>query len=328
MLLRRLVFFLMLSVPQLAWAQLPLLPNSRTAGSVTPPLSHAASFALVRPGCCQVAALPRHPEADALVAEMRRDLDGLLLSDNPRFTQAALAAARALLTGEGVVIDAPQVVLVVDRSVAVQRLWTVAVYPAADLWVVAGQVRVSTGKPGRKEHFRTPVGVFENGTGVLGYRAQGTYNENHILGNGTRGMRVWDFGWQTTDDWRTPGALMAVRLEMHATDPAVLEPRLGRADSEGCIRIPSRFDSFLDQHGLIDAELREAAQTQRRFAALLPKDVTPSPLAGHLVVVVDTSDPAALPSDPVRASAMEAPPLDETVPVVATVPVVGAGREP
>ena len=239
---------------------------------------------------------------------MQRELGDTLLADNPRLTHAALAAAQDMLRTQSVVIEAPQVILVVDRSPKVQRLWTVAAYPDGDAWIVAGQVRVSTGKPGRKEHFRTPVGVFENGTAVLGYRAQGTYNENHILGNGTRGMRVWDFGWQTTDDWRTPGALMGIRLEMHATDPTVLEPRLGRADSEGCIRIPTKFDSFLDRHGLIDAELRDAAQTERRFAALLPKDATPSPIAGEWVVVVDTSDPAAVPSDPARALEMEEPP--------------------
>ncbi len=288
-------------------------PGAAQLSAVSAPVSPVVSFSLLRPS------LPPHPEADELAAQMRRDLGGLLLADSSRLTHAALAAARALLGSQAVSMDTPQVVLVVDRAVAVQRLWTVVVYPGEEDWVVAGQVRVSTGKPGRKEHFRTPVGVFENGTAVLGYRAQGTYNENHILGNGARGMRVWDFGWQTTDDWRTPGALMAVRLEMHATDPVVLEPRLGHADSEGCIRIPSRFNSFLDQHGLIDAELREAAQNQRRFAALLPKDAIPSPLAGHLVVVVDTSDPAALPSDPARASAMEAPPAPE-LPLSPTAP--------
>ena len=276
------------------------MPRQQVAASV--PVSHPALLASLPK------LVARHPEADALAADMRRELGGTLLADNPRLTGAALAAARAMLQSQAAAIDAPQVLLVVDRSALVQRLWVVAAYPGAEPWEVTGQVRVSTGKPGRKEHFRTPVGVFENGTDVLGYRAQGTYNENHILGNGTRGMRVWDFGWQTTDDWRTPGALMGVRLEMHATDPAVLEPRLGRRDSEGCIRIPSKFNSYIDQHGLIDAELQQAAQTERRFAALLPKDATPSPLAGHLVVVVDTSDPAALPSDPVRANEMEEPP--------------------
>ena len=77
--------------------------------------------------------------------------------------------------------------------------------------------------------------------------------------------------------------------------PAVLEPRLGHWDSEGCIRIPTRFNSYLDHTGLIDAKEREAARDDRRFAALLPKDAVPSPLAGQTIVVVDTSDPSCSP---------------------------------
>jgi hypothetical protein len=118
---------------------------------------------------------------------------------------------------------------------------------------------------------------------------------------------VWDFGWQMSDDWRKKDVPMAVRMEMHATDPANLELRLGHWDSEGCIRIPTRFNSFLDQHGLIDAKLQEAAQSDRRFAALLPKGISPSPLAGSVLVVVDSSDPGAIPSDPAKANAMEHP---------------------
>ena len=82
-----------------------------------------------------------------------------------------------------------------------------------------GASPVSTGKPGRLQHFKTPVGVLLNDGSEIGYRAQGTFNQNHIRGLGVKGMRVWDFGWHTTDDWRTPGATMAVRVEMHATDP-------------------------------------------------------------------------------------------------------------
>ncbi len=252
--------------------------------------------------------LTGRPEVDQLAKAMHDALGPVLLADVPGYTHAALPAARAMLQKVRATIDTPQVLFVVDRSPKVQRLWVVVAYPGNRPWDVLGQVHVSTGKPGRKEHFRTPVGVFQNDTAILGYRAQGTYNENHIRGIGIRGMRVWDFGWQTTDDWRTPGAPMAVRMEMHATDPAVLEPRLGRWDSEGCIRIPTRFNSFIDHAELIDAKLRAAAITERRFAALLPKDGSPSPLAGDRLVVIDSSDPTARPSDPLRAQAMEHPP--------------------
>ncbi len=236
---------------------------------------------------------------------MRQAIGGVLQPDNPALTHAALVAGQAMSLRLHAPLDTPQVLLLVDRSPAVQRLWVVLATPGRP-WESLGSVHVSTGKPGRKEHFRTPVGVFVNDGGILGYRALGTYNENHIRGIGTKGMRVWDFGWQTTDDWRTRNAPMAVRMEMHATDPANLELRLGHWDSEGCIRIPSSFNTFLDNQGLIDAKLRDAAQTDRRFAALLPKTTT-NPLAGSVVVVVDTTDPAAPPSDPVRANAMQHP---------------------
>ncbi len=244
-------------------------------------------------------------DVQALVATMRASLGGILLPDAPVLTRTAMTAARAMMQRANLSIDTMQAVLVVDRSPLVQRLWVTVAAPGSPLEVL-GSVHVSTGKPGRKEHFRTPVGVFVDNAGILGYRALGTYNEFHIRGIGLRGMRVWDFGWQTTDDWRKPRDIMAVRMEMHATDP-VLEPRLGHWDSEGCIRIPSRFNSFLDHTGLIDAKEREAARDDRRFAALLPKDAEPSPLAGQTLVVVDTSEPDAAPSDPVRANMIEHP---------------------
>jgi len=240
-------------------------------------------------------------EVASLATQMRRELGGVLVPDDARARHRAVELASRMLAAGGTEIAVPQVVLVVDRAEAVQRLWVAVAYPEAKVWDVLGAVKVSTGKPGRAEHFRTPVGVFTNGTDVLGYRAQGTFNENHIRGIGIKGMRVWDFGWQTTDDWRKAGAVTAVRMEMHATDPDALEPRLGRWDSSGCVRIPTRFNSFVDRVGLIDARQRAAAADSRALAALLPKDATPTPLAGDKLVVVDSSAPDAPVSDPARA---------------------------
>ncbi len=296
-------------------AQRPItLAASRSPEPMATPLGGAAVTPRPTPVSTQISApfvrpaermSPNAAQRDALLADMRRSLGGALLADAPALTHAALIAGQAMSLRLHAPVDTPQVVLLVDRSPAVQRLWVVLATPG-QAWEQLGSVHVSTGKPGRKEHFRTPVGVFVNDGAILGYRALGTFNENHIRGIGVKGMRVWDFGWQMTDDWRTKDAPMAVRMEMHATDPANLELRLGRWDSEGCIRLPSSFNKFLDNQGLIDARLREAAQTDRRFAALLPH-TTPSPLAGSVVVVVDTSDPAAVPSDPVKAEAMEHP---------------------
>ncbi|MBW4024479.1 MAG: murein L,D-transpeptidase [Proteobacteria bacterium] len=191
----------------------------------------------------------------------------------------------------------PELVLIVDRAPTAQLLAMTLARPDGD-WQVLGTMHVSTGKPGRREHFKTPVGVLLNDGSEIGYRAQGTYNENHIRGLGVKGMRVWDFGWQTTDDWRTPGSTMDVRVEMHATDPAVLEQRIGRADSEGCIRLPDALNRFLDRHGIIDADIERMAQTDAGYRALLSPELQPTPLAGDAVIVVDTSEPWARPYPP------------------------------
>jgi hypothetical protein len=185
-------------------------------------------------------------------------------------------------------LDRPQALLIVDRNPAVQELLVVGAFPGKP-WEVIGATHVSTGKPGRKEHFLTPIGVFRNTADILGYRAEGTKNENGVRGLGVKGMRVWDFGWQRTDDWRTSGARIDIRMEMHATDPDLLEHRIGKPDSEGCIRIPAAMNRFLDRYGVIDAQLEAAAKTDRRFAALLAADRIPTAIAGTLLIIVDSS---------------------------------------
>jgi hypothetical protein len=255
--------------------------------------------------------LPSGPHSElasqqgVLKQQLRQIVGDALLPDNPTAALRALAAARMMIATTLTLINRPQTLLVVDRAPSVQRLWVVVASPDGPPWSVIGTVHVSTGKPGRKEHFKTPVGVFVNAPDILGYRALGTRNKYGIRGIGQKGMRVWDFGWQTTEDWRTPGAVASVRLEMHATDPTFLEERLGRPDSEACIRVPDRFNQFLDHFGLIDAQLTALAPTSRAVAALLPAGATPSPLAGDKVVVVDTSEPNATPSNPVMAGEIE-----------------------
>lgn len=240
-------------------------------------------------------------EASDLARRLRREVGQAVLPDDPVRARGAIESARRMLSAAATVIDVPQLMILVDRSPDVQQLWIIIARPDDRPWDVIGAVRVSTGKPGRREHFKTPVGVFSNDGSILGYRAQGTPNEYGIRGIGTKGMRVWDFGWQTTEDWRTPGALSAVRLQMHATDPTVLEPRLGRWDSAGCIRIPSRLNAFLDNSGVIDTKLHQLAASSRAVAALLPKDAVLAPLVGDKVVVFDSSSPDAARSDPVAA---------------------------
>lgn len=211
--------------------------------------------------------------------------------------QTLIALARKMAVADHFTIRRPQLLLIVDRAPQGQTLSLTLARPEG-AWSILGTRAVSTGKPGRREHFKTPVGVLLNDGSELGYRAQGTYNENHIRGLGVKGMRVWDFGWQTSEDWRSPGATMQVRVEMHATDPAVLAQRLGRADSEGCIRIPAALNVFLDRHGIIDADIERLAEQDAGYRALLSRQLQPTPLAGDAVIVVDSSEPWAKPYPP------------------------------
>ncbi|OUJ04201.1 L,D-transpeptidase [Acetobacter cibinongensis] len=205
--------------------------------------------------------------------------------------EAWVSLAQKELTESGYPLDRPQVVIVVDRNPAVQRLCIFLALPHSSDWQVIGSTKVSTGTTGRKFYYITPTGVFQNTADILGYRALGTKNENGIMGNGIKGMRVWDFGWQWAEKgWLPSREKGQIRLEMHATDPVYLESRLGHTASEGCIRIPAALNVFFDKHGLIDAEYERMSAIDERFKALLRPDRTPSPLAGATVIVVDTAD--------------------------------------
>jgi hypothetical protein len=48
---------------------------------------------------------------------------------------------------------------------------------------------------------------------------------------------------------------------------------------------------WMQRRGILDADYERAAQIDRRFAALLPADRTPTPLAGNMLVVIDSSEP-------------------------------------
>jgi hypothetical protein len=222
---------------------------------------------------------------------------------SPARQAALIALGQQMAAADHLFIRQPQLVLIVDRAPQGQLLAMTLARPDGD-WRILGARHVSTGKPGRLQHFKTPVGVLLNDGSELGYRAQGTFNQFHIRGLGVKGMRVWDFGWQTSDDWRTPGATMAVRVEMHATDPDVLEERIGRADSEGCIRLPDALNRFLDRRGIIDAAIERLGETDSGYRALLSPELDPTPLAGDAVIVVDSSEPWVRPYPPETSVAL------------------------
>ena len=207
----------------------------------------------------------------------------------PEHDRDQIVRAQTAIAAGGQTIDAPQLVVVVDRNPAVQEALIMLARPVGP-WVIIGGTRVSTGQPGRHGYYITPTGVFLHTADILDYRAEGTFNKNGIRGLGLKGMRVWDFGWQTaTKGWRSDGERGPIRLLLHATDPDQLERRIGRQASQGCVRVPAAMNLFLDRHGVLDVDYEHAAQADTRYRALLRPGRVASPLAGRILIIVDSS---------------------------------------
>lgn len=237
---------------------------------------------------------PAQVEAEVarLRAAMQREVPHLQ-ARTPARDEAWIAHAKAEMVRSGETLDRPQLVVVVDRNPRVQSLVIIMARNDGP-WEVIGGTRVSTGEPGRFDYYITPLGVFRHTDSILDYRAEGTFNENHIRGLGLKGMRVWDFGWQmASKGWRTDRERGEMRLLMHATDPANLEYRIGRPASKGCIRVPAAMNKFMDRHGVLDEDYERAARVDPAFRAILPKDRVPTPLAGDALIVFDSSLPPA-----------------------------------
>lgn len=228
-----------------------------------------------------------HKEAARLEKMMVQTVKGFS-TYKPERREAFVSLAETELSKSGLPISRPQLIMVVDRNEKVQHLDFVLALPD-EPWVSIGGTPVSTGTTGRKYYYITPTGVFQNTADRLGYRAEGTKNKYGIRGIGAKGSRVWDMGWQTAmKGWLPKHETGQIRLEIHATDPQFLEWRLGHSASEGCIRIPATMNHFMDHYGLIDALYEQAASYDPRFAGLLPKDREQTPIAGDLVIVVDS----------------------------------------
>lgn len=213
------------------------------------------------------------------------------------------ALARAELQAQAGSV-AGQALLLVDRSAQVQAAMLV-VRTAAGGWHWLGAAAVSTGKVGTYDHFLTPLGVFIHSLDNPDFRAEGTFNQNHIRGYGLRGMRVFDFGWQAAQRGWGAGGVSLMRLQMHATDPDRLAQRLGSEASEGCIRIPATLNLFLDRHGVLDAEYEEALAAGDNLWVIRKKDRELLPWPGRYMVIVDslTAERPAWSPDPAVALA-------------------------
>ncbi|MEO8309597.1 MAG: L,D-transpeptidase [Caldimonas sp.] len=180
----------------------------------------------------------------------------------------------------------PELVVLVDRAPQVQALLIVRGSPAIG-WVLIGASPVSTGLPGRFEHFLTPLGAFEHSMANPDFRAEGTRNDLGIRGYGRKGSRIYDFGWAAQEKGWARGGMSVMRLQMHSTDPDVLEQRLGTAQSKGCIRIPASLNEFIDRRGILDAAYQaELADGARLWVLRADREATPG--AGRWLVVVDS----------------------------------------
>jgi hypothetical protein len=217
--------------------------------------------------------------APLYVQQVDRRLD---VPENEQLTYAELLA-RNLAAEDS---DQAQYVVIVDRSEFVQAAMIYWMSPDR-IFHFIGASPVSTGKPGSFDHFITPTGVFEHTIHNLDFRAEGTRNQFGILGYGCKGMRIYDFGWQKAQKGWDGGGESEMRLQMHATDPDLLEQRLGTPWSKGCIRIPGTLNAFIDHYGILDGDYEKAMAAGMTFW-VLSKTREATPWSGRFLVVVDT----------------------------------------
>ena len=194
--------------------------------------------------------------------------------------------AKEVLVKAGVTLAGSEYLLLVDRDPNIQALFLF--FRAADgESQLVGASPVSTGRPGSFDHFETPVGVFEHTTANPDFRAEGTRNSQGIRGYGVKGMRVYDFGWQQVPRGWGDGAVSEMRLQMHATDPDLLERRLGSTQSKGCIRIPASLNRLIDRYGVLDADYERAQREGSKLWVFDPQR-DPVPFPGRYLIVVDS----------------------------------------
>jgi hypothetical protein len=223
---------------------------------------------------------------DPLAARFEAEVDRRL-EVPPAEREAYIVRLDVALAAAGLADLPPQHLVLVDRSEQVQAAFVLR-RTAQRRWSWIGASPVSTGRVGSFDHFRTPTGVFAHSLDNLDFRAEGTFNENGIRGYGERGMRVFDFGWVQAERGWGAGGFSPMRLQMHATDPDRLAPRLGRAESKGCIRIPAGLNRFLDRRGVLDADYEQAAARGERLW-ILRSDRVPVVDPGRWLVIIDSA---------------------------------------
>jgi hypothetical protein len=205
----------------------------------------------------------------------------------PAATVADYAALLdAVLTWESIAEEPPSFVVLVDRNPDIQALFVFLGTSAAG-WTLVGAAPVSTGLPGKYEHFKTPLGVFDHSRQNPDFRAEGTRNKLGIRGYGDKGGRIYDFGWVKAPRGWGDGHMGELRLQMHSTDRALLERRLGTAQSEGCVRMPAELNEFLDLHAVLDQDYERVIEAGTH-PWVLRTDRQPTPWSGRYLVVIES----------------------------------------
>lgn len=207
----------------------------------------------------------------------------------PEVVKSYLARAQAALGEAKVDVEREQFVLAVDRNPMVQTAF-LFVGSSATGFAFVGASPVSTGSRGRFDHYITPVGVYDHKlTDYSDFRAEGTKNSNGIRGYGAKGMRIWDFGWvPAKKGWGKRDEQGDIRFQMHATDPSVLERRLGRPDSKGCVRVASGLNAFLDKYGVLDWHYEQSVAHGGNRPWVWQKGRIETQYSGRYLVVVDS----------------------------------------
>lgn len=246
---------------------------------------------------------PRSASPDDVAAWFAREVNMRLGVPSDEQSAYAKRLNEALVYGG--LVDLPaQYFVLVDRSPRVQAVFVYWRASNGDGQFI-GAAPVSTGRPGAFDYFTTPLGVFDHTPDHGDFRAEGTRNKLGVRGYGVKGMRVFDFGWVLGErGWGPPGK-SPMRLQMHATDPDLLEPQLGVIHSKGCVRIPATLNGFIDRYGLLDAGYELKAGSGARVW-VLRAERTPVPFAGRYLVVVDSgrqSRPAWSPLPAARRAA-------------------------
>lgn len=201
-------------------------------------------------------------------------------------TLAYAALLSEALTASGISDSPHKFVVVVDRNPNVQVL---LVYwgTLENGWSLVGASSISTGLPGKYEHFKTPLGVFDHSRENPDFRAEGTKNAFGIRGYGNKGGRIYDFGWVKAPRGWGDGHMGELRLQMHSTDADLLEQRLGTAQSEGCVRMSAELNEFIDRHGILDEDYDRVVAIGDHLW-VLRKDRMATPWSGRYLIVVES----------------------------------------